>query len=91
MGISGDGTLDSVIKKIFLVFFLGRHLGHMEVPRLGVESELELLAYTTDIAMWDPSHLHQSSQQLQIFNTVSGAGDQTLVLMDSSRVVTVEL
>ena len=27
------------------VFFLGPHLLHMEVPRLGVEWELELLAY----------------------------------------------
>ena len=27
-------------------FVLGLHLRHMEVPRLGVESELQLLAYT---------------------------------------------
>ena len=27
-------------KKIFLFGFLGPHLHHMEVPRLGVESEL---------------------------------------------------
>ena len=27
----------------------------MEVPRLGVESELQLLAYTTATATWDPS------------------------------------
>ena len=27
----------------------------MEVPRLGVESELQLPAYTTAIAMWDPA------------------------------------
>ena len=26
------------------------HTGHMEVPRLGVESELKLLAYTTATA-----------------------------------------
>ena len=33
---------------LFLSFvFLGPHLRHMEVPRLGVESELQLLAYTT--------------------------------------------
>ena len=45
----------------------------MEVPRLGVESELLPLAYTTAIAMPDPSHicdLH-SSQQLQILNPLS--------------------
>ena len=31
----------------FLFSFLGPQLRHMEVPRLGVESELQLLAYTT--------------------------------------------
>ena len=35
-------------------FFLGVHLQHMEVPRLGVELELHLLAYTKDTAMPDP-------------------------------------
>ena len=29
---------------ILAVFVLGLHLLHMEVPRLGVESELQLLA-----------------------------------------------
>ena len=36
----------------------------MEVPRLGVEPELQLLAYTTDTAMRDPSYIcdpHHSS------------------------------
>ena len=48
----------------FIFVFLGPHLYHMEVPRLGVQ--LELLAYTTVIAMRDPSHicnLHHNSQQ----------------------------
>ena len=31
----------------FFFFFLGPYLQHMEVPRLGVESELQLLTYTT--------------------------------------------
>ena len=31
----------------FYFSFLGPHLWHMEVPRLGAESELQLLAYTT--------------------------------------------
>ena len=50
---------------------LGSHPWHEEVPRLGVESELQLpaqaTAYTT--AMWDPSHvceLHLSSWQRRI-------------------------
>ena len=39
----------------FLSFvFLGPHLLHMEVPRLGVQSELQLMAYTTAIATSDP-------------------------------------
>ena len=36
----------------------------MEVPRLGVGMELKLLAYTTNTATWDQSHvfnLHYSS------------------------------
>ena len=44
-----------------LFFFLGRHLRHMEVPRLGVESEL-LLAYTTAAAMLDQSPLQPTLQ-----------------------------
>ena len=40
-----------------VVLFLGPHLGHMEVPEIGVESELQLLAYTTAIATPDPSHI----------------------------------
>ena len=39
-------------KKIF--FFLGLHPRHMEVPRLGVELELQPLAYPTATAMLDP-------------------------------------
>ena len=37
----------------FSFVFLGPHMQHMEVPRLGVELELQLLAYTTATAMWD--------------------------------------
>ena len=61
----------------------------MEVPRLGVESELQLLPYTTATATWDPSHicsLHHSSQQCQIHNPPSKARDQTHNLMVPSRI-----
>ena len=34
--------------------FLGPHLQHMEVPRLGVKSELQLPAYASATAMLDP-------------------------------------
>ena len=37
----------------FFVVFLGLHQQHIKVPRLGVESELPLLAYTTVTAMPD--------------------------------------
>ena len=38
----------------FLAFLLGgAYSQHMEVPRLGVESELQLMAYTTATAMPD--------------------------------------
>ena len=39
-------------------FFLRPHQRHMEVPRLGVELELQLQAYATAIAMPDPSCIH---------------------------------
>ena len=55
----------------FFFFFLWPHLQHSEVPRLGVESELQLLAYTTATGTWDRSHicdLHHSSRQCQILN-----------------------
>ena len=40
---------------IFFFCFLGPHLRHMKVPRLGVELELQLRAYTTATAMQDLS------------------------------------
>ena len=38
------------------VFFLGPHPRHMKAPRLGIKSELQLLASATG-AMWDLSHV----------------------------------
>ena len=45
--------------------FLGPNLWHIKVPRLGVESEVQLLAYVTATATPDPSifNLHCSSRQ----------------------------
>ena len=47
----------SAIQHIFLFFFfsLWPHQWHMEVPRLGTESEWQLPAYTTATAMQDPN------------------------------------
>ena len=42
---------------MLFICLLGPHAWHMEVPRLGVESELQLLAYATAIAMLDLSHI----------------------------------
>ena len=63
------------------------YLWHMQVPGLGVELELQLLAYTT--AMPDPSHicdLYQSLRQCQFLNPLSKVRDRTHVLMDTSQV-----
>ena len=65
----------------------------MEIPRLGVKLELQLLAYATATATRDPSHicnLHHSSWQRQILNPLSKARDQAQVLMDTSWFITTE-
>ena len=71
-----------------LFVFLGPHPRHMAVPRLGVESELLLPAYTTAIATPDPSclcDLHPSSRQRRILNPLSKARDRTCNVMAPSR------
>ena len=69
----------------FFFAFLGPHPQHMEVPRLGVESELQLLVYTVAKAMQDPGFICDL-WQLQILNPLSEARDLTLILMVPSRV-----
>ena len=64
----------------------------MEVPRLGVELELQLWAYstTTATATRDPSHVcnvhHHSSWQRRILNALSKTRDRTHDLMVPSRI-----
>ena len=61
----------------------------MEVPRLEVESELQLPAYATATETPDLSHvcnLHHSSQQHQILNPLNGARDQTHHLKVPSQI-----
>lgn len=76
-----------LISFVFVSFcFLGPHLQHMEVPWLGVESELQLQAYATATAMQDPScvcDLHHRSWQCQILNPQNTAGDWTCNLIDT--------
>ena len=47
------------------------------------------MAYTTATATWDLSlnfNLYHSSQQCQILNPLSEAGDQTCILMDPRQI-----
>ena len=90
-----DLSLGLCVSGLFSFFgFLGPHSQHMEVPRLGVQSELSVAtAYTIATATWDPSHicnLHHSSRPRRILNPLNEARDQTLILMDSSQFVTTE-
>ena len=75
-GVSDRDINDLWDRELFtlLFFFPGPYLLQMEVPRLGIELELQLLA--TAIAMQDLSHvcyLHQSSRQHWILNPLSVA------------------
>ena len=61
----------------------------LKFPDGGVKSELQLLAYTTATAMWDPNHvcnLHRGSQHHCILNPLSEAKDQTCILMDNNQI-----
>ena len=76
---------------VLFYFFLFRATlvayGNLEVPRLGVESELQLPAYATATARPDPSHicdLHHSSCQCWMADPLSEARDGTWILMDTS-------
>ena len=79
------------LKIIVVIFlsFLWLHLRHMGVPRLGVQTELQMSAHATATAMQHTSrvyNVHHSSQQGQIHNPLSEAGDRTCVLMDTSQI-----
>ena len=59
----------------------------MEVPRLGVKSELQLLAYATATETPDLIYnLLQSSWQRWILNPLSKARDRTCILMDAGQI-----
>ena len=61
----------------------------MDVPRLGVEMELQLPAYTRATATWALSliyDLHHSLLQHWLLNPLSEARDRTCILMDTSWV-----
>ena len=61
----------------------------MEVPRPGVELEMQLPAYATTTAVQDLSFvfdLHHSSRQCWILNPLNGARDRTCILRDTTQV-----
>ena len=77
------------LKSRFFLFFFFKwlHLPYMEVPRLGIESELQLQAYTTATATLDPcciGNLQCSLGQCQILNPLSKARDQTRFFMETT-------
>ena len=55
----------------------------MQIPRLGVESELQLPAYATGTDLSQVNDLHYSSQQQQM----SKARDQTCIQMGTGQVL----
>ena len=80
-------AIGSGLSYLFVFCFLGPYLWHMEVPRLGVKSELQLPAYTIATAMQDLScvyDLHHSPWQCQILNPLNKAKDLTHILTDTS-------
>ena len=61
----------------------------MEVPRLRVKLEQQLLVFARATAMWDPSHicdLYHSSWQHQIPDLLIETRDQTRILKDTSLI-----
>ena len=75
---------------LFCFCFLGPRPWHMEVPRLGIDLELQTQADTTATEMPEPSlvsNLHYRLWQRWILNLMSQAGNQTCILMDTSRVL----
>ena len=72
---------------LVLFCFLGPQPRHMEVPRLGVQSELQLQATATATATEHQiCHLHHSSWPRWILNPLSEARDRTPNLLVLSRI-----
>ena len=84
---SGEGVewmeVWGLVDANYYIFFLWPHQHLMEVPRLGVKSDLQLPAYATAKAMPDLSicDLHCSSQQHQVLNPLNQAKDQISILV----------
>ena len=84
-----NNTISSFFFFSFFLLFLWLHQWHMEVLRLGVESEPDLPAYATATAMPDLSlicELHHSLWQCWILNSLSKTRDRTCILTEISQV-----
>ena len=78
----GEGKRKRFFVCLFVSIFLGLRPQHVEVPRLGVELELQPPAYARAMATLDPSrvcNLHHSSP-------LSKGRDRTRNLMVPSRI-----
>ena len=79
-------SLEVLFYFCFFFFFPGIHLRYMEVPRLGVDSKLQLWVYAT-VTATDLSRvcdLHHNSWQRRILDPLSETRDWILILMDTS-------
>ena len=78
--------LPILIKKNFF-FFLGLHLRHMEIPRLEVKLELQLLPYSTATARIRAMSVTYTTAQQQhgVPNPLNKARDWSCILMDTSH------
>ena len=77
------------VKFLSFCFFFSAVPLHMDIPRLGIESELQLPPYASTTATPDPCYicnLHHSAQQCQILNPLSRARVWIHILMHTSRV-----
>ena len=72
----GCGGLTSLVFLFCLSVFLGLHPRHMEVPRLGVQLELQLLAYARATATQGPATAHSNTGSL---TTEEGQGSNPCV------------
>ena len=84
----GEEERGSLHPNGWFLSFLGPHLKHTKVPRLEVESQLLLLAYTTATATPGPvCDLHHCSRPCQSLHPLVKATDRTCILMDTRWVL----
>ena len=86
---SAPSPRNEKLEPFFFICFLGPHPWHMEVPRLGTEWELQLLAYTTATATQGSKPRYRPTPQLTampILNPLSEARNRTCNLMVASQI-----